>query len=258
MVLIILGIICAGPFFWILSTSFKSGQNIYELTLIPTHPTLENYIGVVNFMYIPMYFLNTVIMTFFCILIDVVFSSMCAYPLAKMEFYGKKIVNGALLSTMILPAAAGMVVNYLTITNLHLIHSYLAVIVSSSVTVFSIILLRQSYYSIPNEMLEAARIDGASELKIWHKIMLPEVMPAVATVIIFDFISKWNNFLWPIIVLNPEQYPLAAALKFLGGQFAYNFGYIAAGTVISIIPTIVVFVIFQKYFIQTLAGAIKG
>lgn len=257
-ILIMLGIIFAGPFIWLLSTSFKSGQNIYDFQLFPSPPTLFNYHGVVDFMNIPMYFANTVILTLSGIAIDVVFSSLCAYPLAKMNFYGQKIVTGALIATMILPAAAGMVVNYLTVSHLQLLHTYLAVIVTSSVSVFSIILLRQSYYGIPNEILEAARIDGASEVKIWYEIMVPEVMPAVSTVVILDFVSKWNNFLWPTIVLDPDQYPLAAALKFLGGQFAYNFGYIAAGTVISIIPTIIVFVAFQKYFIQTITGAVKG
>lgn len=176
-----------------------------------------------------------------------------------MDFYGKKIIMALLISTMILPSSAGIIVNYLVIKKLHLLNTFLGVILPGSVTVFGIILMRQSYLSIPKEMIEAAKIDGASEIKVWYKIMVPEIMPAISTLIIFDFISHWNAFLWPIIVLNdPNKYPLATALKFLNGQFSYKFGFIASGTVISIIPVIIIFLMFQKYFINSVAGAVKS
>lgn len=257
--LIIIALFCAGPFLWLLSASFKSGQNIYDTNFFFKNPTLKNYIGVAQFMNLWKYFGNTVIITVGAILFDIILASLCAYPLACIDFYGKKIVSTALISTMILPAAAGLVVNYLTIKNMHLMNSYLGVILPGAVSVFSIILLRQAYMAIPKDMTEAAKIDGASEIKIWYKIMIPEVMPAISTLVIFDFIGRWNAFLWPIIILqDPKKYPIATALKYLNGQFNYKFGYIAAGTIISIIPVIIIFLAFQKYFINTISGAVKG
>ena len=205
------------------------------------------------------YFGNTVFITFGAIILDVLFSSLCAYPLATMEFKGKKLIFGLLVATMIIPAAAGMIVNYLIITNLHLLNSLWAVILPSSVKAFSIILMRQAYLGIPKEMIEAARIDGAGEVRIWRQIMLPGILPSVSTIVIFDFIANWNSFLWPIIVLqDPEKYPLATALQYLNGSFSYKYGYVAAGTIISIVPVLLVFLIFQKNYIEAVSGAVKG
>lgn len=257
--LVLVAIVCAGPFIWMLSASFKSGQNIYDLSLVPEHPTFDNYIGVWNFLSVPQYLLNTVIMTVASIVIDVVFSSLCAYPLARMNFRGKNVVLSILIASMIIPAAAGMVINYLTISSMNLLDTLTGAILPGSVKVFSIILLRQAYLGVPRELIEAARIDGAGEVRIWGQIMVPGILPTISTVVIFDFISKWNEFLWPVIVLqDPAKYPLATALQYLNGSFNYKFGYIAAGAIISIIPVIVVFVLCQKNYIEAVSGAVKG
>ncbi|SHO43047.1 carbohydrate ABC transporter permease [Anaerocolumna xylanovorans] len=257
--LILISLICAGPFLWMLSTSFKTGQNIYSLEFFTAHPTLNNYLGVFKFLSVPRYIWNTLVITLSSIAIDVVFSALCAYPLACMEFKGKKIIMGILISTMIIPAAAGMIINYLIISNVHLLNSLVGVILPGSVKVFSIILLRQSYLGVPKELIEAARIDGAKETRIWRQIMVPGIMPSVSTVVIFDFISRWNEFLWPVIVLqDPKKYPLATALSYLNGSFNYKFGYIAAGTVISIVPIVLVFLLCQKNYIEAISGAVKG
>lgn len=257
--LLIIAFFCAGPFLWLLSTSFKSGQNIYDMSFFYKDPTLQNYIGVAEFLDLGKYFMNTIVITVGGIFLNVTLAALCAYPLAFMEFYGKKIISTALISTMILPAAAGLVVNYLTISNLGLRNTFAGVILPSSVTVFGIILLRQSYLAIPKELIEAAKIDGASEIKLWYKILVPQILPSISTLVIFDFISRWNSFLWPTIILDdPGKYPIATALKYLDGQFNYKFGFIAAGTIISIIPVIIIFIVFQKYFTSTIAGAVKG
>ena len=259
LLLVFIAIICAGPFLWFLSTSFKTGQNIYDLKLFYANPSLDNYIGVVQFLSIPKYFLNTIIITLSAIAIDVVIASLCAYPLAHMNFPGKNVIMTALLASMIIPAAAGLVIKYLTISRFHLIDSYLGVILPGSLTVFSIILLRQGYLGIPKELMEAAKIDGASEIKIWAKILVPGIKPAISTIVIFDFIAHWNDFLWPVVILqDPQKYPLATALQYLNGQFNYKFGYIAAGTIISIIPVIIIFLLFQKNYIEAVTGAVKG
>lgn len=257
--LILIAIICAGPFIWLLAASFRSGQNIYDISLIPENPTLDNYIGVWEFLSVPRYLLNTVIVTVASIAMDVVLSALCAYPLACMRFKGKNVILGILLASMIIPAAAGMIINYLTISAMHLLNTLAGVVLVGSVKVFSIILLRQGYMGVPKDLIEAARIDGAGELRIWWQIMLPGIMPTVSTVVIFDFISRWNEFLWPIIVLqDPGKYPLAAALQYLNGSFNYKFGYIAAGAIISVIPVIIVFILCQKNYIEAVSGAVKG
>lgn len=257
--LILIAVICAGPFIWLLAASFRSGQNIYDISLIPENPTLDNYIGVWEFLSVPRYLLNTVIITVASIAMDVIFSALCAYPLACMRFKGKNLILTLLLASMIIPAAAGMIINYLTISAMHLLNTLAGVVLVGSVKVFSIILMRQGYMGVPKDLIEAARIDGAGELRIWWQIMLPGIMPTVSTVIIFDFISRWNEFLWPIIVLqDSEKYPLAAALQYLNGSFNYKFGYIAAGAIISVIPVIIVFILCQKNYIEAVSGAVKG
>lgn len=258
-ILILVAILCAGPFIWLLLSSLRTGANIYDLHFALKDFTLDNYTGVIEYMDLGKYIWNTVIITFGGIILDVVFSSMCAYALATMEFKGKKVIFSLLVATMIIPAAAGMIINYLTIASMHLLNTLLGVILPSAVRTFSIILIRQAFLGVPHEMIEAAKIDGASELRIWATIMMPEVMPAISTVIIFDFIGNWNSFLWPIIILqDPNKYPLATALQYLNGSFSYKFGYVAAGTIISIIPVLIVFILCQKNYIDAVSGAVKG
>ncbi len=258
LLLIFIAFVCAGPFIWLVFSSFKGAEDIYTLSLFPKQFSIGNYQEVFSLLNIGQMLWNSVIITVGGIVIDVVFSSLCAYPLAKIDFYGKKVVATALVATMIIPAAAGLVVNYLTITNLNLMNNFLGVILPNSVAVFSIILLRQSYMAIPKEIIEASRIDGASELKIWRVIMIPQILPSIATIVIMDFIGKWNTFLWPLIILDVDKYPVATGLKYLSGQFNYKFGNVAAGTVFAVVPIIIVFISLQKYYINTMAGAVKG
>jgi putative chitobiose transport system permease protein len=257
-VLLLMAFLCAGPFLWLLSTSFKSNENIYTLKLLPDHFSLDNYFGVFSLLNIGRMLMNSVIIAAGGVSLNAVLGSLCAYPLAKMDFYGKKIVNTALVATMIIPAAAGLVVNYITISRFQLRGNFLGVIIPNSVNVFSIILLRQAYLSVPGEIMDSARIDGAREIRIWRSIMLPQIFPTLATVVIMDFINKWNQFLWPLLVLNVDQYPVATGLKHISGQFNYKFTNVAAGTVLAVIPVIIVFISFQKYYVNTTTGAIKA
>lgn len=172
--LIVIAIICAGPFIWLLLSSLRTGANIYNLHFSISDFSFSNYTGVMEYMNLPKYIWNTVLITFGGIIIDVVFSSLCAYPLATMEFKGKNIIFTILVGTMIIPAAAGMIINYLIITKMHLLNTMLGVILPSSTKAFSIILLRQAYLGIPKELIEAAKLDGAGELKIWKNVMIRE------------------------------------------------------------------------------------
>ena len=257
--LITIAIICAGPFIWLLLSSLRTGANIYDLHFSLSSFSFANYTGVMEFMKLHKYVWNTVVITFGAIAIDVVFSAMCAYPLATMNFKGKNFVFGVLVATMIIPAAAGMIINYLTISRMNLLDNVMGVILPSSVKTFSIILLRQAYLGVPKELIDAAKIDGAGQFFTWLKVMLPGIIPSISTVVIFDFIGNWNAFLWPIIIFkNPEKYPLATALQYLNGSFSYKFGYVAAGTILSIIPVLIVFMLCQKNYIEAVSGAVKG
>lgn len=257
--LITIAIICAGPFIWLLLSSLRTGANIYDLHFSLSSFSFANYTGVMEFMKLHKYVWNTVVITFGAIAIDVVFSAMCAYPLATMNFKGKNFVFGVLVATMIIPAAAGMIINYLTISKMNLLDNVMGVILPSSVKTFSIILLRQAYLGVPKELIDAAKIDGAGQFFTWIKVMLPGIVPSISTVVIFDFIGNWNAFLWPIIIFkNPEKYPLATALQYLNGSFSYKFGYVAAGTILSIIPVLIVFMLCQKNYIEAVSGAVKG
>lgn len=259
LLLILIAVLCAGPFLWLLLSSLRTGANIYDLKFSLDSLTLSNYSGVIEYMNLPKYVGNTLIITIGGIVIDIIFASMCAYPLATMEFKGKNVIFTILVATMIVPAAAGMIINYLTISRMHLLNTMLGVILPTAVKPFSIVLLRQAYLQIPKDLIEAAKIDGAGELRIWSKIMIPSILPSISTIVIFDFINNWNAFLWPIIVLqDPGKYPLATALQYLNGSFSYKFGYVAAGTIISIVPVLVVFMLCQKNYIEAVSGAVKG
>lgn len=249
------------PFLWLVSTSFKTASNVYQFPpqLIPNPATLNNYINVTKAVPIWSYLKNTVIITAMGVGLNVIFSTLAAYPLARMRFPGRDLIFGALVSTMIIPNGAGMIVNFMTLRNIGLTNTFLGVVLPSAATVFSIFLLRQAYTTIPRELEEAARIDGATELYIWWRIMVPLIKPSLLTVVIFDFMSHWNSFIWPVVVLkSPDDYPLAAGLLYLQGQFTSNFLWLAAGTVISIVPIVVIFLFLQKYFMNGVAGAVKG
>ena len=244
--LITIALICAGPFLWLLLSSLRTGANIYDLKFNLDSFSISNYTGVMEFMKLHKYVWNTIVITAGAISMDVVFSAMCAYPLATMNFKGKNVIFAILVATMIIPAAAGMIINYLTISRMHLLDNALGVILPSSVKTFSIILLRQAYLGVPKELIDAA------------KIMLPGIVPSISTIVIFDFIGNWNAFLWPIIIFkDPAKYPLATALQYLNGSFSYKFGYVAAGTILSIIPVLIVFMLCQKNYIEAVSGAVK-
>ncbi len=267
--LITVSILSVFPFLWLISTSLKGGaENIfaYPPNFIPQDFTLENYTGVwakVDFL---KYFFNSAVVAFFTVILNLLFSSMAAYPLARMEFKGKRIAFFAILATIMIPFQAVMLPVYLIILNLNLIDTagpiqgYLGLILPFAVSAFGIFLMRQAFLSIPKEMEEAAIIDGCNSIQIFFKVLLPMVKPTLAILAIFTFIGSWGEFLWPSIVLSEEKmFTLPVGINNLQGIFSSNWRYIAAGSVISIIPIIVFFLSLQRYFITGQnEGAVKG
>ena len=259
-----LGVLAAGttfPFVWLLATSLRSTGTVVSFppVLIPHPPTLANYAGVWATMPLARFFANTVYITGVGILLTVVVSAMAGYPLARMRFPGRDVIFYAIVGSLMLPQHVGLILNFVTLMRLHMVDTYAAVYLPSAASVFGIFLLRQAYLTIPAEIEDAARIDGAGEFRLWGQIMLPLVAPALATLAIIEFSGYWNSFLWPLIVLkSPEKFPLAVGLLYLSGLFAYNTRYIAAGAVLMTLPTIAVFLALQRYFLRGITiGAVK-
>ncbi len=267
--LIFMSIISLFPFLWLISTALKgNNENIFQYppVIIPKYATFENFTGVWKKIPFLLYFLNSFIVAAFTVILNLIFSSLAAYPLARMNFKGKNIIFMLVLSTIMIPFQAIMLPIYLIVLKLHLVDSYgiingyLGLILPFAVNAFGIFLMRQAFLSIPKEMEEAAFIDGCSIFNIWLKILIPMSSPTLAVLAIFTFIGSWGEFLWPSIVLtNKTLYTLPVGVNELQGIFSANWRYIASGSIISIIPIIIFFVIMQKYFVSGQnEGAVKG
>lgn len=267
--LILMSFLSLFPFLWLISTALKGvDENIFQYppSFIPEHITFENFKGVWKQIPFLTYFWNSFIVAIFTVILNLIFSSLAAYPLARMEFKGKKFIFCLVLSTIMIPFQAIMLPVYLIVLKLHLVDSYgyvlgyLGLILPFAVNAFGIFLMRQAFLTIPKEMEEAAFIDGCSVFNIWRRILLPMTSPTLAVLAIFTFIGSWGEFLWPSIVLTKKTlYTLPVGVNDLQGMFSANWRFIAAGSIISIIPIIIFFIIMQKYFVSGQnEGAVKG
>jgi putative chitobiose transport system permease protein len=281
--LVVIAFISIYPFLWTITTSLSTSGGIFEFppSLIPVDPGWRNYRDVFELVPIVKQAINSLIICVLGVVGSVVFSALAAYPLAKMNFPGRDFIFYAILATLVLPNEAGLIVNYVTTVNLGLLRveniavqagaapelakllgaagQFAAIVLPSLPSTVGLFLMRQAYLSIPVELLEAARLDGANELHIWRRIMLPLTMPTIAAFSILQFVAFWNSFLWAVIVLNDRQlYPLSAGLLDLAGTFATNTRAVSAGAVLNIIPIILIFAFFQRYFMRGLEGAVKG
>ena len=259
--LILLAIFMMGPFLWLLSVSLMPGRNVFATppAIFPTFIDFDNYVQVWAFLNFPRYILNTVIITALGVVFNIVLACMTGYPLAVFRFKGRNFIFVTMIATMIIPSSTAMIVHYLTIQELHLMNTYLGVVLPAAVSVFNIFLMRQTFIGIPIDVRDSGKMDGASEFRIWWQLILPLVKPGIAVIALLEVMSFWNSFLWPIVILeDTDKYPLSSALTYLNGQFSYNFGWIAAGTMISVIPIILVFLFTQRYYMEGIAGAVKG
>ena len=223
--------------------------------------TTANYYRVWTDVNLPRYFLNSIFVAACVVLIQLVTSSLAAYPLSKMQFKGRDTIFYLILSTLIFPEQLTLIPLYIMAVNyLGFAETLHGLIIPFGANAFGIFLLRQTYQSIPNELIEAARIDGASEFGIWWRILLPLIRPGLATLAIFSFVGSWNSFLWPLLMLqgNEPLFTLPVGLAFLEGAFVGNLRTVAAGIMVATVPIIIVFLIFQRQFIAGLSGAVKG
>lgn len=268
-ILIFVSLLSIFPFIWLISTSLKgNAENIfaYPPQIIPSDFTLQNYVGVwkkVNFV---AYFINSMVVAGLTVVLNLILSAMAGYPLARMEFAGKKASFFAVLATIMVPFQVIMLPVYLITLKLHLVDSvsnvagYLGLVMPFAVSAFGIFLMRQAFLSIPKEMEEAAIVDGCNAFQAFFKVLLPMVKPSLAVLAIFTFIGSWGEFLWPSIVLTKEaMYTLPVGVNNLQGMFSSNWRFIAAGSILSTIPIVIFFLAMQKYFISgENEGAVKG
>lgn len=251
------------PLLWLVSTAFKSGsENIFQFPpqLWPSQPTWDNFIEVWQTNPFGRYLLNSVIVATLTVALNLIFCALAAYPLARLQFWGRDLIFTSIIATIMIPFQIVMIPLYILTVQLGLRNTYLGVIFPAIASAFGIFLLRQAFQGVPKELEEAARMDGCSELGIWWYVMIPAIRPALVTLAIFVFIGSWSDFLWPLIVLDrPEYYTLPLGVATLAGTFSLDWRLIAAGSVISIAPILAFFLVMQHYIVPSEAGSgLKG
>jgi putative chitobiose transport system permease protein len=261
--LIGMSVITVFPFAWILLTSLKGPNDlIFSVPpqFLPNDFTLNNYAKVWDVLPIPSFFLNSIVVSILVVVLNVVVASLAAYPLAKMRFRGRDTIFYLLLATLIVPVQLTYIPSFVLAVNVfHYYDSLPAIVFPNLASAFNIFLLRQAFRAVPNDLLDAARIDGANEARIWWNVMLPIVRPSLAAVAIFTFVVSWNDFLWPSLMLHTrETMTLPVGLAALQGFFSSDFRSIAAGVTMTVVPILIFFIAVQRYFVRGLAGAIKG
>ena len=265
--LVVAALVMVAPFFWTVSTALKPSADVFASPpkLIPDPATLQNFQDVLTLLPFGRYLLNSVVVTGAIVLLNVIFGTMAAYAFAKLRFPGRDLIFAVLLLTLMVPFQVNLIPLYSIMVQLKEAtgiigaDTYFGLIAPSAVQVFGIFLMRQFLRSIPSEILENARVDGASEWRILRSIIFPLAAPGMATLAIFTFIAAWNDFLWPLIVTSSDEMrTLPVGLALLARKNTVNWGQTMAGTVMAAGPMIVVFLVLQRRFIEGLtAGAVK-
>ncbi|MBC3883004.1 carbohydrate ABC transporter permease [Undibacterium sp. LX40W] len=256
----VIALLCIFPFWWTLVVAISTEGNIFEFppSFTPQAISLENFAEVFRVIPIFSFYKNSFLITISTVVWKLVFCSLAAYPLSRMKFSGKKLIFGLILATMVLPSEVNFLVNFITMTQMGLVNTYTAVILPNVVNAVSILLLKQAFDEVPQDLIDAARVDGASEWIIFLKIVLPLITPWLATVGILSAVEAWNEYIWPSIVLSkPEDFPLSAGVLYLRGTYGSSTRVIAAGTILTVAPILVAFLLTQRFFMRGMDGAVK-
>jgi multiple sugar transport system permease protein len=260
--LIIGAVLTAFPLLWMLSVSFMptGAASTYPPPLLPAHPTLDNYRQLFANQNAGRYMLNSAIVATLGTVIALVLNTMAGYAFAKLKFRGRERIFQILLGALVIPAQVTMIPLFALVKEMGLISTYGGVIVPVMASVFGIFLIRQYALSLPDELLEAARIDGASEAKIFWSLVVPLLQPILVTLAILTFLATWNDFMWPLIVLTDQKmHTLPVALAGLSREHVQDNELMMAGAVITVVPVLALFLALQRYYIAgILAGSVKG
>ncbi len=259
--LLLLAFLTALPLLWMISASLMPAGEAMSLParLVPSRPTLQHYETLFTRLDVGRTFLNSLLLASSITAISLLCNSMAGYAFAKLRFRGRDRLFALLLATLVVPPQVTVLPLFLEIRALGLVNSFGGVIVAAIATVFGIFLIRQFAQGIPDELLDAARLDGASELRIYWTVVLPMLRPILVTLGVFTFLSSWNDFMWPLIVLTDEsKYTLPVAIANLSGEHVLDTELMMAGAVITVLPGLLLFLCLQKQYIEGITmGSIK-
>lgn len=257
LILCLLSFVTIVPFMWMLISSFAPNSEIVKIggSLFPMPSTFSNYINIQEqFNFLGM-FKNSLVIAVSVTVITIYTSALIGFLFAKFKFRGRNLLFGMVLSSMMLPWAVTIIPKYEMMVNFGWLDSYKALIIPSAVSAFGIFMFRQSISQISDEMIEAAKVDGATDFFIFHKIILPMSRNTIASLAIFQFLWSWEDFLWPFLMINDSAKQLiSVGLKLFNGQYGTDYGGLFAATSLSIIPVIIVYLVFQKQFIAGIAS----
>jgi|SRR3989440_2202796 len=263
-ILVLIALLILLPLFWMLSTSLKPKSQLFlpQIYWIPKRFSWENYSNLFNDPSIPIvrWFFNSVGIATASTVLILVLDSLAAYAYARMEFPGRKIIYTLMLATLFMPGLMFLIPNFVTIYNLGLLNSYVGVILPYLAGVFGVFFLRQFFESLPKELEEAARIDGANRFQTFYKVVLPLAKPALATLAVITFLASWNDFLWPLLILQDVNLQtLPPGLSTLQGAYTSEYGLMMAGAVIVAIPVLIIYIALQRFIVQSVASTgLKG
>jgi len=244
------------PFVWMLSSSLKTNLEVFYIppTLIPSTFQWHNYLDIFKVVPYGRWFFNSVVIAVTQTVLYLFVASLAGFTFSRMRFPGREAIFTLYLATLMVPGQVTLIPKFLLMKELHLINTYAAVILPGIFNAYGVFLLRQFFMTLPESLEESAIIDGASYFRIYWNIILPLAGPALATLGLFGFMGAWNDFLWPLIVINSEHMkPLSVGLASFHGLYETNWPYLMAASTVALIPIIIIFVAAQKYFVQGIA-----
>ena len=262
-ILIVIALLMLIPFIWMLSASIKSDREVFQMNpfvFIPKNPKWSNYVDIWTKIPFAKFVQNTVFLTIVVTILQLLTSSFAAYSFAKLNFKYKNGLFLAYIATIAMPWQVYMVPQFIMMRKMGLNDKLLAIICLQAFSAFGVFMMKQFYEGIPDDLCEAARIDGMSEYKIYLNIMLPLSKPALSTLTIFTFVATWNDYLGPLIYLrSQEKKTIQLGLKMFISQYSSDYGLIMAGSVLSLIPVLIMFLLLQQYFVEGVASTgLKG
>jgi multiple sugar transport system permease protein len=263
LVLILFALFFLLPLLWMVVTAFKPFEEWLTPNWIPVNPTLENFTSIFNDKSLPVvnWFLNSLLIASLFTLVILIIDSLAGYAYARLEFPGKNLLFGLMLATLVMPGIMFLIPNYLTVARLGWIGSIQGVIVPGFAGVFGVFFMRQFFQSLPKELEEAAYIDGASVWRTFFSVILPLSKGPLITLGIITFLTSWNDFLWPLLILGGDRQALTlpVGLATLQGQYTFDYGKLMAGALVLTIPVLILYAVFQRYIIRSISmTGIKG
>jgi multiple sugar transport system permease protein len=263
-VILIIGLVfMVGPFIWMVLGSFKPQVDFLQSTptFLPSSPTVDTYGRLFDQLDFPRFFFNSAVIALVVTVGNLIFCPMLGYALAKLRWRGKNLIMALVLATLMVPAGVTLIPNFILLSNLGLVNTYPGLMLPFLAGPFGVFLMRQFMLGVPNELLEAARMDGAGEFRLFFAVVMPIATPVLATLGILTFLGSWNSFIYPLVVATePQMYTLPVALAtFATGQYQADHGMLMAGSVILVLPVLIVFILFQRWITEGIATTgLKG